>query len=82
MGLISKIEEKETINQIYSLLQNGERKSEIEDQRVESLKHLEKATDLCLEIKEEKGKDYLSKNYPDILPRMNILMDKLINYNS
>lgn len=79
--IIETTEKDERIDKIYSLMQESEKK-DIISQRSEAFKFLDQAFFLYKEVLKEKGKSYFHKKYSDIPARMNLLVDRLTEYNT
>ena len=80
MDLIETIKKEENVEEIYKLLESGEKKDS--SQRAESLNILEGVYSLYTKLQRDRGKVYCSKHCPDIPKRMRELVDKLMKYNS
>jgi hypothetical protein len=70
----------ERIEEINNLLNQGESKDQ--SQKGEALHLLENAFSMYEELRRVNGKSYCSNKCPDIPRRMNMLVDKLMEYDS
>lgn len=79
MSLIENIKDEE-IKRICDLLKEAESKNKSE--RMETINLLENAVYKYEKLRKDKGKAYCSNNCPDIPKRMNMLINRLMEYNS
>lgn len=80
MSLTETIKKEENVEEIYRLLESGEKKDS--SQRAESLSILEEVYSKYTKLQRDRGKFYCSKYCPDVPKRMRELVDKLMEYNS
>ncbi len=80
MSLIKLFRKNESITDIYSLIEKSENGEE--HQREDSIDYLKRANSLYQELIKERGIKYCMSRCPDVPRRMNILIDKLIEYHS